>query len=233
MRRCLMAAKRAALAAMLCAPAAWTGRTALAQVVFEDNFDGAALAPHWVTPPASHWDYDVSGGMLNVHRALRPSHPKSPSNSVAIGTTLPTPYGGDFFATMRVVWEAQTVPQVTIDVRGTTNTIAQMTYASIGVAFFAPGSTAQLHLANPVGEHEIGAQRLGSQLRFFLDGSLIGTLPDIGGEQIRGMTLVFRHAFPIPQGGPVRIDFVRVVPSPASTVSLLLGGGLTIARKRR
>ena len=39
---------------------------AIAQTVFFDDFDGNALLPHWIQPPPSYWEYNVSSSMLNV-----------------------------------------------------------------------------------------------------------------------------------------------------------------------
>lgn len=203
------------------------------QVVFEDNFNGSALAPHWITPPASDWDYDVSGGMLNVHRALFPSHPKSPSNIAGIGTLLVSPLSGDFQANARIVWSQNTVPDVIFEVLGAGNAIiAHLNYYALGVAFFAPGSTSQLHPFDPVGTHTIGVTRNGTQLQFVLDGSLIGSFSDISSEPVTALRLAFRNAFPIPTGDPVRIDAIRLVPSCGTLTLGLVVAGCTSRRRR-
>lgn len=217
-----MAAKRAALAAMLCAAAAWTGRTALAQVVFEDNFDGAALAPHWVTPPASHWDYDVSGGMLNVHRLNFPSHPKSSNNFASITTPVAPTLSGDFLATMRIVWEPDTVPLIQIALAGVTNTIARMEYQLFSISFFTPAGSAQTAPSPGAGTHELRIQRVTDEVRFFANNQLLGVLPDVVGGPVTRITVNFRSGYPVPPGGPVHLDAIRLVPAPAAVIALSL-----------
>jgi hypothetical protein len=58
---------------------------ALGGLVFFDDFEGNALAPHWSQPPAPDWQYNVSNSMLNVTALLYPSHPKSPVNLANMG----------------------------------------------------------------------------------------------------------------------------------------------------
>ncbi len=74
-----------------------------ARPVFFDDFDGNALLPHWETPPASHWQYNVSNSMLNVTGLFFPSVPKFGGNYVIIGAAYAPQ--ADFQADVWMGWE--------------------------------------------------------------------------------------------------------------------------------
>lgn len=207
---------------------------AWAQVVFEDNFDGSALGAHWITPPASNWVHDVSGGMLNVHRVVLPiPHPKTTQEIRAgITTVLPTAYSGDFLASMRIVWELDTVPLVAMYLGSPTQNVIFMEYYGTSVVIRPPLGPGIALPAPGAGAHDLGIQRLGSQVRFFLNGDLLGAFPAQTGP-VTTLQIGFRNAYPIPQGGPVHVDSVRIIPAPGALVLLLLGGARLSRKARR
>ena len=79
---------------------------ALAQIVFFDDFDGDELLPHWSLPDRSRWEYNVSGGMLNVtglfYPGPMPGHPDS-GNFAAMGAQFAPQ--GDFRVDARMGWD--------------------------------------------------------------------------------------------------------------------------------
>ena len=211
--------------------ALWPG-LALGQTGFFDHFEGNALLPHWNQPPASHWEYNVSNSMLNVTRLLYPSHPQSPYNNASIGANF-TPIAGDFYARVRMGWEAGSFPLTAFLLTATTgHGIVEFGYAEPNV-YVKTGLIAAIRFpAPPPGMHDFVVQRIGGEVHFSLNGNPLITLPDSGGAPT-WVTLSFLGPYPDPGLRPLHVDLVQVVPSPAGAAVFVAFALSMLTRRRR
>jgi len=91
------------VAAVALCPAA-----ALAQPVFFDDFDGPDLLPHWERTDPSRWEYDLSGGMLNVTGLFWPGIPHLGGNDAVIAASFD--WQSDFRVDAWMGWDEGDMP---------------------------------------------------------------------------------------------------------------------------
>jgi hypothetical protein len=224
----------------------WTGLVAavalwpvaaLAQPVFFDDFDGPDLLPHWSVPPPENWEYNVSGGMLNVTDLHFPGIPHLESN----------------FATIRASFETQTDFRLDVWMGWDREPAEQYDELAVGVMSPTGGIMAEFGLRYPGGPPVIGASagagsirvpppppgmyqftvtRIGSEFEFYLDGEHFGSLPDEFWLPAGGVRFFFSKPFP-GEMNPYHVDRVRVVPTPGAVVVVSAVCVLACARRRR
>lgn len=226
-------------------PTAWCvaalgllAQTALAQPVFFDDFDGNALLPHWGQPPASHWQHNVSNGMLNVTGLFFPSDPKSTGNYAAMSASYAPQR--DFRIDVWMGWQAGDQPhRLDFLVLVRAGIVASFGYRNedwLGpTPVILAGTSSQIRVmpAPAPAIHHFRIARVGAQYTFHLNGELFASLAG-GTWEVDGM--YFDFVAPNPMGptpgrfGSFHIDRVVVVPTPASwlvlaPLSVLLGRG--------
>ena len=214
--------------------ALWPG-LALGQVGFFDHFEGNALLPHWNQPPASRWEYNVSNSMLNVTSLPWPSNPHTSVNSALLRAEFPA-VEGDFRAVVRMGWDPGVLRGLNVSLGGDGgHLLAAFAYNewSGPVIYARTGSTPNIPFPAPgPGMHDFVMVRSGAEIRFFLDGNLLTTLPDRTGEAAVAVGLFFTVAYPNPGFEPLRVDLIQIVPTPATPL-LIAVSALGLSKRRR
>jgi hypothetical protein len=218
--------------------ALWGSSPLAAQPVFFDDFDGPDLLPHWRTPPPQNWDYNVSGGRLNVTDLHFPGIAHLESNYSTIRTSFDPQ--GDFRIDVWMGWQHE--PSTRYDELALTVTNAAGGHmASFGLRY--PGgpplvrasatSAGSVSISPPSpGIHQFTIAREGAIFDFYLDGEHFGSLPDHGEvDPVAGMQIFFSKPFPGDMN-PKYIERVLVVPAPA-VLTLSIPCALLAARRRR
>ncbi len=216
-------------ALLLVCPAA-----ALAQ--FSDDFGGPALLPHWnpVSPP-SHWAYDFNGGMLNVTGLFYPSLPKIGSNNAYMIAFFPQ-LGEEFVATVRMGWDPGGGRGMSLYIDNELTNLAQFGFTEQvpgGPVVFARTLGAPTYFPAPLpGVHEFALVGTATTIEFWLNGSVLTTLPRPSGGGPLATALTFLSDYPNPSYAPLRVDRIQIVPVPA-TVFALFGLALIVCPRRR
>jgi hypothetical protein len=221
--------------------ALWAGScppASVAQPVFFDDFDGDKLLPHWRTPAdPSSWEYDVSGGMLNVTDLHFPSVPHLGGNFAIISALFEPQM--NFRMDVWMGWDDP--PRQTDQLRiGITGPLGGGIMAEFGLMDLgappaivaAAGAAGVIAPPPPPGLHQFTIARTGSLFDFYLDGDHFASLPDTGAiTPAGGLFIWFAKPFPA-EMNPYHVDRVRVVPAPGTLFvsSLCL---LACARRRR
>lgn len=208
---------------------------AAAQPVFFDDFDGDDLLPHWSTPPDSHWEYEVSGGMLNVTGLFWPSDPEDESNWAIIGARYEPQT--DFRADVWMGWDAGDGPhELVFHVNSPQGVLASFGYSTWlepdPVIFAAASNQGITEPAPPPGMYQFTVIRRGAGFEFFFNGEPFANLTDLSGRQVSGLNLWFLGPYP-GQLGALHVDRVRVVPSPGVLACLAAVGLSWLHRSRR
>ncbi len=209
---------------------------AAAQPVFFDDFDGDDLLPHWSTPPDWHWEYEVSGGMLHVTDLLYPSDDHFGGNYADLVASYDPQT--DFRADVWMGWEPGDQPhRLVLHVLGPQQQIiASFGYRDEGwhgsaQVFAASGSSDfQDEPAPPPGMYHFTIRRAESEFQFYFDSIPFASFSDQFGTPAAKVHIEFLGPYP-GEFGPVQIDRIRVVPSPA-TLGLLVGFSLCGANRR-
>lgn len=208
---------------------------AIAQPVLFDDFNGSALAPNWVHSP-SRWQYNVSGGMLNVTAVTYPNSPESPYNVASMASLL-TPLG-DFRVDARVGWHGGDLPESLSVMMLTTQggIVAEMQYrtdhispASARVVAASFQNFASVAAPAP-GMHTFTIARSGGRFSFQLDGNPLANFPDIAFQQPGVILFDFGGPFPGAFGG-LHVDWVQVIPNPITLP--VVGLSLFLRRRQR
>ncbi len=207
---------------------------AAAGPVFFDDFDGDALLPHWVQPPATNWDYQVANGRLTVSRLRYPSSPKSTGNYTGIGAGF-AQQNGDFRMDAWVGWEVGQSPH-RLDVSVLTASppsgfLATFSYNSGSLVFGVNGGAARTIPAPVAGIHQITIGREGSSFYFGLDGVHVGTFADPFQAPAGGIYFFFVGPYPGTLA-PLTVDRVQVVPVPNALLFAGASGCLLTFRRR-
>jgi hypothetical protein len=204
-----------------------------AQPIFYDDFNGNALQPHWLLPPPwAPWLYNVSDGMLNVDRVLYPSNPKVIYNWAFIGAIF-EPIASDFHTSARMGWEAGEQGAVFFELSSPQGgRVAGFGYGGNGLFAKSPTQTIQFAAPAP-GLYDFAVGRTGNELRFYLDGVLLGGLTDTILDPAGSITLGFHEHNLMPSPGALHVDHVLIVPSPATGVVLVVAIGAFSARTPR
>lgn len=219
---------------LLTLSALWSA-AASAQPVFFDDFDGPDLLPHWRAPDPSHWEYDVSGGMLNVTGLFYPGIPHLGGNFAAIGASF-VPQT-DFRVDAWMGWEAGDDPHgiaIQMLAAGVT-AVAEFKYSDEEpgrppILIAGSGTEAVTAPAPPPGLYQFTIARIDAEFEFYLDGSLFARLPDRRGRLADTVAFDFLGPNPPAQLGAFHIDRVLVVPAPGV---LLVSLSLSLACVRR
>ncbi len=208
------------------------GDSASAQTVFFDDFEGNALLPHWSQPLASQWEHSVSNSQLHVEAIQFPSIPNNP-NQVAISSLL-SPMVGDFRVRVRMGWEANSFPQMVFLLSDSSgHAISDFGFES-GLIIAQTGLSQKMFFAAPPpGMHDFVVDRVGSQIKFILNGELLLTLPDAAPGGLRDFALLFGGPYPDPGLDPLHIDLVHITPTPGAAVVLMITGAMAITKRRR
>ena len=223
---------------VLCIRALLWPLAASGQTVLFDDFEGNTLLPHWLQPPPSRWEYNVSNSMLNVTALLRPSHPKSPSNFAAMGASFEPQT--DFRIDVRMGWEQGAAPhRLTFHLMGAQGQgLTSFGYSndpSFGPnpVIFGGASGQSINIPAPLsGMYEFAITRVAAEFSFYFEGNLFATFPDTFGLPVAGVSLFFLGPFP-GQLGTLRIDRVQIVPAPGSLlVSFVLMLGCVKPKRR-
>jgi hypothetical protein len=243
---CVMVCDRTLVAVIAAVLLSLPNSASAQPVYFEDDFDGNALKPHWIQPPPEHWEYDVSGGMLNVTALKYPSLPKTGFNFVDIWAPLDQPATGDFEAEVAMTIEPQLPSQayriisfvLSPEPPGVQSDQSIFAYynefgnnqASWGMS--SNGQFAQSpSFANP-GSLILEIARNSSEVSYSMNGSLLAKLPATANLTIESLAIRFIAAWPDAQFEPIRIDRVNIIPTPAVGACLIAGLGF-IQRRRR
>ena len=214
---------------VLCVLALVWPMAASGQTVFFDDFEGNALLPHWLQPPASRWEYNVSNSMLNVTGLFYPGIPHLGGNFAAMGALF-TPQT-DLRMEAWMGWEAGEAPhRLGLQVRAGpagTGILATFRYANeawlgptpVIVAGAAGSPNLLLMPAPPPGIYHFAITRVGTTFEYYFNGSLFGSL---AGNNIpaTGIVLDFLGPYPGELGG-FHIDRVKVIPAPGSLLIVL------------
>jgi hypothetical protein len=214
-----------------------------AQTVFFDDFQGPALAPHWIAPPPEHWDFNFNGGMLNVTNLLYPSHPHSSLNWADMFAHFPAQ--SDFRADIWIGWPQtptgqQTGHHVGFYLLGSQgNGVAFVEYTNFGhlapypVIVAGTGTQGSTLPAPLPGINHFVITRTGGQFLFDVNGVTVAVFPDLSSRPATTVWMAFTGPFP-GELAPLYVDRIQIVPCPgASTVGMgivLLGSGRS--RKR-
>ncbi len=212
-----------------------------AQPVFLDEFDGNQLAPHWVLPPASRWEYNVSGGMLNVTGLFYPSAPKAGYNTADMTAGFNGAGISDFEFLVRAGWDPR-IPgsdrQITLAVASGSATIGQFRYVEAGSsasAFLAlsngTGGPPGVIVPSP-GLHDFHFARMGAELQFSFDGALVATLPTVVAGSPTQVYLQFSIGWPNQGLSPIHVDSVAVVPGPPTLAAFAVGAIVAVVKRR-
>jgi hypothetical protein len=211
---------------------------ALAQPVFFDDFDGPDLLPHWSVPPPENWEYNVSGGMLNVTDLHFPGIAHLEANFATIRASFE--HQLDFRVDAWMGWDrppAEQYDELRLSVIGPSGGIL------VEFGLFSPGGPAEIIAATtgsgdlrapppPPGIYQFTIARTAAQFDFYLDGDHFGSLPDSGEvTPAAGIRFFFSKPFP-GEMNPYHIERVGVVPAPgafAVSVMYLIACG----RRRR
>jgi len=208
---------------------------ARAEPVFFDDFDGDDLLPHWSRPPDDYWEYNVSGGMLNVTDLLYPSNPKSPANWVLIEASFAPQT--DFRADIWMGWEAGDPPQeLALYILGSQGQIiAQFGYYEDSwrgqVIGAGASNQAVFEPAPPPGMYQFTITRIGTAFEFYFNGEPFASISDRFGTPAAGLDLWFLGPYP-GQFGAFHVDRVRVTPTPGA-LSLVAGIGFCSTSRKR
>lgn len=206
-------------------------------LAFFDPFDGTSLGAHWdFFSEGSSWTHTVSGGELRV-TAL-----SGPFDFDEVGITANVEGFTDFVAEARVLWDAgihqtfsfglsEQFPFMNPRIGTMRYDSRPATGASVSASLNGGGNgSAGAPPANQF--HVFRMTRTGTLVQAFVDGNLLAQV-DPGSSM--GANKVFLH-FGGPETadfGEFRVDFVSVVPEPASLAALGLGiVALSRARKK-
>ncbi len=200
------------------------GATASGQTVFFDDFEGNALLPHWLQPPLSRWEYNVSNSMLNVTGLFYqppPSHHSEASISAAYAPQA------DFRVDAWMGWERGEA--LSFSVLGTSASIAYGDGAVLSAS--AGGQFAGARGVPSPGVHQFTITRTGAQYEFFLDGLLFGSVASGPTTPAEGVAFGFGNE----SAGAAffHVDRIRVVPAPAVFAIPVLGLACLSRRKQR
>jgi hypothetical protein len=223
-------------AAVLALMGFWTAPTG-AQVIFLDEFQGPALAAHWIAPPPSHWDYSFNNGMLNVTGLHHPSMPHSSTNwaSIAAHFAPQTDFRADIWMgwVAGQPWHSMAVfflgPQFQI--------LADFTYTDEpifgpGPVVFAVASNQSVVAAAPhAGTHRFTISRTDAQFTFRVNGAHCAVFTDNFGIPVSAIGLQFMRSYP-GDFAPLHVDRIVIVPAPA-TGALVCLVVLYVTRPRR
>jgi len=214
---------------------AWFAAVAPAQPVFFDDFDGDDLLPHWNRPPDSHWEYNVSGGMLHVTDLLYPSDDHFGGNYADMVAGYEPQ--ADFRADVWMGWEAGDAPhKLALHVNGPQGQIiasfgyedswrGQIIYAASGASDF------HFEMAPPPGMYHFTIRRDEGEFAFYFNAAPFASFTDQFGTLAAKVHLEFLGPYP-GEFGAVYIDRVRVIPTPGVLV-LLAGMTLCCPFRRR
>jgi hypothetical protein len=205
---------------------------AVAQFVFFDGFDGNDLLPHWGQPPPSHWDYNVSNGMLNVTALHYPGVGANYAGISAIFAPM-----ADFRVDVWMGWQGGVAPhRLAVQVLGPwpSTVIASFGYRDLGTGpeLFAGAANQALFLpASASGFHRFSITRSGTQFDFFLDGSPLASFSSQHSIAAGGLGIEFLG----PSGGhfgTFHVDRVQVVPGTGTWLVLPFVTALAARRRR-
>lgn len=228
-----MARYGTAVGALALAMAMCPAAPAPAQPVFFDDFNGNALAPHWSRPPDSHWEYNVSGGMLNVTELKFPSDPHFGGNEARIGAGYAPQT--DFRADVWMGWEAGDPPhRLGFYINSPQGIIAAFGYRNFGAGpeIFAGASNEAVFVpAPPPGMYHFTIRRVGVQNDFYFNDDHFARITSQSAPSAFGLTLDFLGPYP-GQFGALHIDRIVIVPAPGA---LIVPGTLALfaAQRRR
>ena len=222
------------------AGAAWLGlcpAPAPAQPVFFDDFDGNALLPHWIQPPASDWQYNVSNGRLNVTNLLYPSSPISPGNTAVMEASFAPQM--DFQLDARMGWgSAAGVARFELEILTPGGGIVgHLGYCELvcggsgAPGIFGATTSGIMQLPSPPpGMYDFRVDRAGGQWRFYFEGNLFANLTSPYTGPIGGVGFFFSSPYP-GQSGPFYVDRVQVVPAPGVLGAAALASILAVRRR--
>lgn len=201
---------------------------ATAQPAFFDDFDGPDLLPHWERPNPSHWEYDVSGGMLHVRDLLFPI------------VTMEAHFEplGDFRLDAWMGWELEPAAQhdeLLVSVENASGeTMAQFGLSHLdGTPRFlawVPGHGGSARTPPSPGLHQFTIERTGSRFEFHLNGEYFGSVTPGEVAPVSTVSFFLRKPFPGDMN-PKHIDRVVVVPAPAG-VALAAACAFVWTRRR-
>jgi hypothetical protein len=223
----------AMLAVCACLPAG-----AMAQYVFFDDFNGNDLLPHWGQPPAQDWEYNVSGGMLNVTGLFYPPPPFPVSNAAISAQFEPL---SDFRVDVWMGWQAGDAPhRIVASVLGPWGPgpiIAEFGYRHMHSTLpqeivLGTGTSAVFLPAPTAGIHHFTVTRSGAEFAFYLNGGHLATFPDLWGTPAGGIGIEFVGPTQ-GQFGTLHVDRVQVIPSPGPLMLIVACAALAARCRRR
>lgn len=224
-------------------------RSVFAQpIYFHDDFEGSALKPNWIQPPAEHWEHDVSGGFLNVTKLNYPSAPHTGFNIAELWAPLDLPVAGDFVAELVLEFEPATFANnadrvlsfflsdqaPNVPPASTIGISYQDTGLEDVVLFMGSGgqSVPSPVFSNP-GLATFQISRIDTVVNFSMDGNLLATLPAAPNYTIQSLGIWFITQWPDAQFEPIRIDRVTIVPSPGIGLAMVLLSPLVVRCRTR
>jgi hypothetical protein len=217
-------------------------------VYFEDDFDGTALKPHWIQPPPEHWEYDVSGGMLNVTKLKYPSTPHTGFNIAELWAPLGIPATGDFLAEVVIGFDPATLSKDSDRVFSfflSDQAPNVPPTSTIGISYQDTGFTDVVLLMGSGGQSipspvfsnpglvAFQIARMGNTVNFSMNGDLLATLPATPNITMQSLGVWYIAQWPDAQFEPIHIDRITIVPSPGVGLAVLLSLPLVACRTRR
>jgi len=213
---------------------------ARAQVVLFDDFDGEVIDPRWRLSRPGDWEYNVSGGMLNVTNLFYPSHPKSPENHATMDTLFTSTPLTDFRIDARMGWDEGPGPRsLWLHAKGGPNgnlIVASFGFTlgegfGIGPIFSAGAGLGRNAPGSAEGMFTFTIARTGSRLEFYLNETFFFATTDMFGRSLTALQFDFSGPYPAPVAA-YHIDSVTVIPGP-STVTLVVAMVPALFRRRR
>jgi hypothetical protein len=181
------------------------------------------------------WEYNVSGGMLNVTGLFNPSHPKSPTNFAIMGA--PFAPQSDFQLDVRMGWgTSEGVARFELVVRINSGGVATIGYGTgLGGPLGIYAATSQDLVtipAPPPGIYDFRIARVGTVFDFYFEGNHFATLTSGYTGPVNGLSFFFSSPYP-GQSGPFHIDRVQVVPTPGVFLCLPIHMAIGCSKRRR
>lgn len=214
------------------------GSAARAQVIFQDHFNGNALAPHWsVSHNPSYATHVVGGGRLTVDWIQSPLGPPWTSAYNAGFLASFPPHQGDFVATLRLGWEPGTHRTVSFGVLSGSPGISlwSITYSEdSGLVHGSASGPGQPTIpAPPPGIHDFEIARIGSDVHFSLNSQHFGSMP-VTAHPVNRIWLDTVFSYPGHSFQPVYFESITMIPSPSAGAAMFAIGlwGLCLRRRR-